>query len=73
MPLLTTIGRLAIAAQHHAIASRQLLERPAMLKFTREIVAAVVEEIRPLPDSEAILDRIVGGFESRDGRSEEPS
>ena len=57
--ILANIGKLAIAAQRYAIASNELLSRPAMLAFTREIIAVVCAEVRRLPDSDAIIDNIV--------------
>jgi GMP synthase PP-ATPase subunit len=56
--ILGNIAKLSVAAQRHAIATNELLSRPALFAFTREIIAVVCEEVRRLPDSDAIIDAI---------------
>jgi len=47
--ILGNIAKLAIAAQRYAVTSNELLSRPALMAFTREIIAVVCEEVRQLP------------------------
>ena len=61
--VLGNIAKLSVAAQRYAVASSELLSRPALLAFTREIIAVVCEEVRQLPGSDAILDNIARRFD----------
>jgi len=57
--ILGNIARLSVAAQRHAEASSELLARPALRAFVEQVVAAVCEELRPLPDYELHVENIV--------------
>jgi len=56
--LLTTIAKLATAAEHHAVATGELLARPALMAFMQETIAAVCEEVQKLPNAEAVIENI---------------
>lgn len=62
--ILSTISKLAIAAQHHAVANNELLARPALWKFTQEMIAIVCDELRPLPNGDAIIENICQRLDS---------
>ena len=62
--ILGNIAKLAIAAQRYAVTSNELLSRPALMAFTREIIAVVCEEVRQLPGSDTILDNIARRFDT---------
>ena len=51
-------------AQRYAVTSNELLSRPALMAFTREIIAVVCEEVRQLPGSDTILDNIARRFDT---------
>jgi len=57
--ILANIGKLAIAAQRHAVATSELLARPALRAFVQEVVAAVCDELQQLPDYELHIDNIL--------------
>lgn len=56
--ILSTISKLAIAAERHAIATDELLACPALQNFVREIIAAVCEEVQKLPGGELVIENI---------------
>jgi len=56
--LLSSIAKLSIAAERHAVATNELLARPALMGFVREIVAAVCAELQQLPDSELHIENV---------------
>ncbi len=62
--LLNVIVRLSLAAEHHAIASNELLGRRALRVFMQEIIAVVCEEIRQLPDADLHIDNIARRFDT---------
>jgi hypothetical protein len=55
---LSVIAKLSIAAERHAEASSQLLARPALRAFVQEVIAAVSEELRQLPDPELHIENV---------------
>jgi len=56
--ILGNIAKLSIAAERHAVATSELLARPALRAFVQEIVAAVCEELQQLPDSELHIENV---------------
>ena len=56
--ILGNIAKLSVAAQRHAIATNELLARPALRAFMQEIIAAVCEELQKLPNAEVIIENI---------------
>jgi hypothetical protein len=56
--LLSTIAKLSIAAERHAVATSELLARPALRAFVQEMVAAVCDELQQLPDSKLHIENI---------------
>ena len=56
--LLTTIAKLATAAERHAVATSELLARPALRAFVQEMVAAVCDELNQLPNGESHIENI---------------
>ncbi len=56
--VLSTIARLSIAAEHHAVATSELLARPALKAFVAEMVAAVCDELNQLPTGEVLIENI---------------
>ncbi len=56
--LLSVIAKLSVAAERHAEASSQLLARPALRAFVQEVIAAVSEELRQLPDPELHIENV---------------
>jgi len=56
--LLSTIAKLSIAAERHAVATSELLARPALRAFVAEMVAAVCDELNQLPNGETLIENI---------------
>jgi len=56
--ILSTIAKLSIAAERHAVATNELLARPALMAFMQETIAAVCEEVQKLPNAEAVIENI---------------
>lgn len=62
--ILSTIAKLSMAAERHGVATSELLARPALWKFTQELIAIVCDELRPLPNGEAIIENICQRLDS---------
>ncbi|HQI29261.1 MAG TPA: hypothetical protein PLT20_14340 [Sedimentisphaerales bacterium] len=56
--ILGNIAKLSIAAERHAVATSELLARPALRAFVAEVVAAVCDELNQLPNGEALIENI---------------
>ena len=56
--ILGNIAKLSVAAQRHAVATDELLARPALRAFMQEIIAAVCEELQKLPNADVIIENI---------------
>ena len=56
--ILSVIAKLSIAAERHAEASSQLLARPALRAFVKEVIAAISEELQQLPDPELHIENV---------------
>jgi hypothetical protein len=73
--ILGTIGKLSLAAQHHAEATSELVARPALRAFVQKVVAAVCDELNQLPDPELhianVCRRIDAAFEEARNEPEE--
>ena len=62
--ILSVIGKLSIAAERHAVATSELLARPALRAFLQETIAIVCEELQTLPDPELHIDNIARRFDA---------
>jgi hypothetical protein len=56
--ILGNIAKLSIAAERHAVATSELLARPALRAFVAEMVAAVCDELNHLPNGEVLIENI---------------
>ena len=74
--ILSVIAKLSIAAERHAEASSQLLARPALRAFVKEVIAAICEELQLLPDPELHIEnvcrRIDAAFAEAKNEPEQP-
>ena len=62
--ILGNIAKLSVAAQRHAVATSELLSRPALRAFMQEIIAVVCEELQQLPDPELHIENVARRFDA---------
>lgn len=62
--ILSTIAKLSIAAEHHAVATSELLARPALRAFVQEMVAAVCDELNQVPNGATLIENIANRIDA---------